>query len=183
MTRSDREALLSVGVLGALLFLCANAVGFSWQTRFDTARELGMRGALLSELEARAAVRNNARLKSGAVAPATAFLAAPTQGLASAQLQAYLQSVADTNHAVLISSGMEQARHEDQADSIRLQATLDANLQSLQALLYQLESRTPYVFVDSLNIQIPGVDAQHVVEDPLLRVTLGLRAVWRRETV
>jgi hypothetical protein len=63
-----------------------------------------------------------------------------------------------------------------------LQATLDADLASLQALLYQLESGTPYVFVDSLNIQIPGTNAQHAVEDPLLRVTLGLRAVWRRET-
>jgi hypothetical protein len=63
-----------------------------------------------------------------------------------------------------------------------LQATLDADLQALQALLYQLESGTPYVFVDSLNIQIPGTNAQRAVEDPLLRVTLGLRAVWRRET-
>jgi len=182
MTRPDRDVLWSIGVLGALLFLCANAVGFSWHARFDAAREFGMRTALLSQLEARAANRNNARLKSGAVAPAAAFLAAPTQGLAGAQLQAYLQSVANTNHAVLISSGVEPAKHEDQPDSIRVQATLDANLQSLQALLYQLESGTPYVFVDSLNIQIPGVNAQHAIEDPLLRVTLGLRAVWRRET-
>jgi general secretion pathway protein M len=182
MTGSDREALLSVGALGALLFVCANVIGFSWQARLDAVREFGVRSALLSQLQARAANRNNARLRSGAVAPAAAFLVAPTQGLAGAQLQAYLQSVANTNHGVLISSGMEPTKHEDQPDSIRVQATLDANLQSLQALLYQLESGTPYVFVDSLNIQIPGVNAQHAVEDPLLRVTLGLRAVWRRET-
>jgi general secretion pathway protein M len=180
MIRPDREALLSVGVLGTLLFVCANAVGFSWQARSDAAREFGTRSALLSQLEAHAANRNNARLKSGA-APAAAFMAAPTQGLAGAQLQAYLQRLADTHHAIIISSGMEPTKHEDQPDSIRLQATLDADLQSLQALLYQLESGTPYVFVDSLNIQIPGVNAQHAVEDPLLRVTLGLRAVWRRE--
>jgi general secretion pathway protein M len=182
MTGADRETLLSVGVVGALLFLCANAVGFSWQARFEAEREFGTRSALLSQLQVRAANRNNARLKSGAIAPAAAFLAAPTQGLAGAQLQAYLQSVANTNHAVLISAGMEPAKYEDQPDSIRVQATLDANLQSLQALLYQLESGTPYVFVDSLNIQMPGVNAQHAIEDPLLRITLGLRAVWRRET-
>jgi general secretion pathway protein M len=181
MTRSDREALLSVAALGALLLACANAVGFSWQARSDAAREFGTRSGLLSQLEAHAANRNNARLKSGA-APAAAFMAAPTQGLAGAQLQAYLQRVADTHHAVIISSGMEPTKREDQPDSIRLEATLDADLQSLQALLYQLESGTPYVFVDSLNIQIPGVNAQRAVEDPLLRVTLGLRAVWRRET-
>jgi hypothetical protein len=180
MTKSDREALLSVTVLGALLFACANAVGFSWQAWSNAAGELETRSALLSQLEAHAANRNKARL-SGAAAPAAAFLAAPTQGLAGAQLQAYLQKLADTHHATLISSGMEATKHEDQPDSIRLQATLDMDLQSLQALLYQLESATPYVFVVSLNIQIPGVSAQHAVEDPLLRVTLGQRAVWRRE--
>jgi general secretion pathway protein M len=181
MTGADRETLLSVGTLGALLFICANAVGFSWQARSDAAREFGARSAQLSQLEAHAAIRNKARLKSGAIAPAAAFIAAPTQGLAGAQMQAYLQRVADAHHAVVISSGLEPTKHEDEPDSIRLQATLDTNLQSLQALLYQLESATPYVFVDSLNIQIPGVNAQQAVEDPLLRVTLGLRAVWRRD--
>lgn len=181
MIGADRETLLSVGALGALLFICANAVGFSWQARSDAAREFGTRSALLSQLEAHAANLNKARLKSHLIAPAAAFMAAPTQGLAGAQLQAYLQRVADAHHAVIISSGLEPTKHEDQPDSIRLQATLDTDVKSLQALLYQLESGTPYVFVDSLNIQIPGVNAQQAVEDPLLRVTLGLRAVWRRE--
>lgn len=182
MTGSDRETLLSVGALGTLLFVCASVVGFSLQARFDAAREFGARSALLAQLEAHAESRNNARLKSGAAAPAAAFVTAPTQGLAGAQLQAYLQRVADNRHAVIISSGMEPNKHEDRPEAIRLQATLDADLQSLQALLYQLESGTPYVFVDSLNIQIPGVNAQHAIEDPLLRVTLGLRAIWRRES-
>jgi general secretion pathway protein M len=181
MIGSDRESLLSVGALGALVFICANAVGFSWQAWSGAAHEFGTRSALLSQLEARAAARADARLKSGAAAPEAAFMAAATQGLAGAQLQAYLQRVADTHHAVVISSGMEPNKHEDQTDTIRLQAILDADLQSLQALLYQLESGTPYVFVDSINIQIPGVNAQHAVEDPLLRVTLGLHAVWHRE--
>jgi general secretion pathway protein M len=183
MIKPDREVLMSFGALGALLIVGASALGFSWQTRIDAAYELDRQNALLSRLQARAAVRNNARLKSGTVAPTAAFLAAATQGLASAQLQAYLQRVADAHHAILISSGMEPTRHEDQPDSIRLQATLDANFQSLQALLYQLESGAPYVFVESLDIKLPGVNAQRAVEDPLLRVTLGLRAVWRREAV
>ena len=41
-------------------------------------------------------------------------------------------------------------------NSIRVQATLDVAQKSLQGLLYQLESRTPYVFVDSLAVQIPS---------------------------
>ena len=54
------------------------------------------------------------------------------------------------------------------------------SLQALQAFLYQLESGTPYVFVEQLAVQLAGTASQRVVEDPLLRVTLGLRANWRR---
>ena len=115
------------------------------------------------------------------MAPAEAFLTASTQGLAGAQLQAYLQQMADTQHATVVSSGIEPTRHEDRRDSIRLQATLVMNLAALQAMLYQLESGTPYVFVDSLNVQLPGDGPQRAVEDPLLRVTFGLRAVWRHD--
>jgi hypothetical protein len=181
MTKPNREVLLSVGALAALLVVCVSVVGLSLQARLAAARELSLRSDLLSRLEARVAVRNKARLKSGAVAPTAAFLAAATPGLAGAQLQAYLQHVADTHHAVLISSAMEATKREDPPDSIRLQAQLDTDLTSLQALLYQLESGTPYVYVESLNIQIPGVSSPRASEDPLLRVTLGLRAVWRRD--
>jgi general secretion pathway protein M len=183
MIKLDREVIISFGALGALLIVCASAVAFSWQAWSGATYEFDRKNALLSQLEARAAARKNALLKSGTVAPTAAFLAAPTQGLAGAQLQAHLQRLADAHHAVLISSGIEPAKHEDQPDSIRLQATLDANVQALQALLYQLESGTPYVFVESLDIKLPGTNAQRAVEDPLLRITLGLRAVWRREAV
>jgi general secretion pathway protein M len=179
MIKPDREALLSVAALGALVIVCASMVGFSLQARFEAAHELDMRRELLSRLEASA--RSDEERGSSRVAPAAAFVTAPTQGLAGAQLQAYLQGVTDTHHAVLISSGVEPAKGEDQPGSIRLQATLEASVQSLRTLLYQLESGTPYVFVESLNIQVAAVNTQRPVEDPLLRITLELRAVWRRE--
>jgi general secretion pathway protein M len=176
MIKADREALISIGALGALLLVCASMVGFSLQAWFGASHELDMQRELLSRLEASAKSEEGRR--SSSVAPATAFVSAPTQGLASAQLQAYLQHVIDANHAALISSGTEPAK----GDSIRLEATFDTNLRSLQALLYQLESGTPYVFVESLDIELPAVNTQRPVEDPLLRITLVLRAVWRRDT-
>ena len=54
------------------------------------------------------------------------------------------------------------------------------NLKALRAFLYQLESGTPYVFVDALTVQPAGAVAGRAVEDPLLRTTLSLRAFWRR---
>jgi len=148
--------------------------------RLHPSQDLLERSQLLSRIEARAKASNDARARSGAIAPAAAFLDAATQGLAGAQLQAHLEQMASVHHAVLISSSIEPAKREDPPDSIRLQATLDLNLPALQTLLYQLESGTPYVFVDSLAVQISGATSQHAAEDPLLRITLGLRAVWRR---
>jgi len=177
----DREQILSVVVLAALLFVCLGLTGLSLQMRSSAAQELAGRHELLSRLEARAKARRDARAQSGA-APAAAFLEAPTQGLAVAQLQTHLAQMADIHHAVLVSSGIEPAKREDPPDSIRLQATLEMSLQALQSFLYQLESGTPYVFVEQLAVQLAGAASQRAVEDPLLRVTLGLRAMWRRGT-
>ncbi len=88
--------------------------------------------------------------------------------------------MAGRQNASLVSSGGETAKRDDAPDTVRIQATLDMNLQSLRALLYELESGTPYVFVDALTIQPVNTTAGQSVEDPQLRATLGLRALWRR---
>jgi general secretion pathway protein M len=81
-----------------------------------------------------------------------------------------------------VSSGGEAAKPDDVPDTIRLQITLDADLKALRAVLYWLESGTPYVFVDALTIQPLGSVSGRAVEDPSLRTTLSLRALWRRST-
>ena len=181
MIKPDREQIVSVGVLAALLLVCLSLMGLSLQMRSNAAQELAERHELVSRLEARAKARSDARARPGS-APAAAFLAAPTEGLAVAQLQAHLAQMADIHRSVLVSSGIEPAKREDPPDSIRLQATLEMSLQALQAFLYQVESGTPYVFVEQLAVQLAGTASQRIVEDPLLRVTLGLRANWRRGT-
>jgi general secretion pathway protein M len=181
MIKLDREQIVAVGVLTALLLVCLSLMGSSLQMRSNSAQELAERHEVLSRLEARAKARSDARARPGS-APAAAFLDATTQGLAVAALQAHLVQMADIHHSVLVSSGVEPVKREDPPDSIRLQATLEMSLQALQAFLYQLESGTPYVFVEQLAVQLAGTASQRVVEDPLLRVTLGLRANWRRGT-
>jgi general secretion pathway protein M len=178
----DREQMLSIGALAALLLACFGLTVFSLQMRANAAQELAERHDVLSRLEVRAKARRQARAQSGATAPAAAFLDAPTQGLAVAQLQAHLAQMADAHHAVLVSSGVEPAKSSDPPDSIRLQATLELSLPAVQAFLYQLESGTPYVLVDQLAVQLAGGASSRAAEDPLLRITLGLRAIRRRGT-
>ena len=177
MPKLVREQLLSVAALALLLMLCVSMSGVLLQARADAAQEAFERREMLTRLEAKLRTVAN---RPAAMAPPAAFLDAPTQGLASAQLQSHLAHLADDQRAGLVSSGGEAARRDDAPDTIRLQATLDMNLQALRALLYQLESGTPYVFVDSLTVQTSGIVAGRAVEDPLLRTTLGLRAFWRR---
>jgi general secretion pathway protein M len=182
MIKLDREQIVAVGVLAMLLLVCLGLMGSSLQMRSNAAQELAERHELASRLEARAKARSDARARP-ASAPAAAFLDAPTQGLAVAALQAHLAQMANMHHSVLVSSGVEPLKREDPPESIRLQATLEMSLQALQAFIYQLESGTPYVFVEQLAVQLASTAAsQRAVEDPLLRVTLGLRANWRRGT-
>ena len=177
MTRLNREQAISVAALVLLLLLCVYVVGLLLQARADAAREASERREMLSRLEAKLQTISN---RPTATAPPTAFLDAATQGLAGAQLQSYLARLASAQNANLVSAGEETVKHDDAPDTIRLQATLDMNLKALRAMLYQLESGTPYVFVDALTIQPVSAGAGRSVEDPLLRTTLSLRAFWQR---
>jgi general secretion pathway protein M len=176
----DREQTISIGVLSLLLLACACAVELSFQVRSEAAQEFTERQEMLSRLEAMS--RRAAPGGPAGAAPPVAFLDAPSQGLAGAQLQSYLAEVAGARQGALISSGLEQAKREDPTDTIRLQATLDASWNALQAMLYQLESGTPYVIVEALAVQPTGAVTGRPIEDPLLRCTLSLRAFWRRGT-
>lgn len=177
MPRLDREQAISAAALALLLLLCVYGVGLLLGVRSDAVREAYERREMLTRLEAKLQTISK---RPTAAAPGAAFLDAATQGLASAQLQAYLAQLASDQNASLVSSGGEAAKRDDAPDTIRLQATLDMNVKGLRAVLYQLESGTPYVFVDALTIQSAGATAGRAVEDPLLRTTLSLRAFWRR---
>jgi|SRR4051812_38880313 len=179
MRAIDREQSISLAVFALLLLACISTVGVLFETRSVALHELSERRDLLARLEAR--LRSGAG-RPAALAPTAAFIEAPTQGLASAALQAHLAQLADAQHAGLVLSGEEAAKREDAPDAIRLQATLDMSLKALRALLYRLESGTPYVFVDALTVQPASVAAGRASEDPLLRATLSYRAFWRRGT-
>src|SRR2546430_7843435 len=97
----NREQTISLSALALLLVLCAGLVQYAMQARADAARELAERQETVTQLEARA--RANGPGRSIGAAPATAFLDAPTQGLAGAQLQAHVAQAAGAQQAALVS--------------------------------------------------------------------------------
>jgi len=177
----NREQVISLGALCLLFLACAFTVGSSLQAWSDAAHELAERQDVFSQLQARLRSGPDGRARA-AVAPAAAFLEASTTGLAAAQLQAHLSQLVASQNAVLISYGAEPAHREDSPDLLRVQVTLDVGQKALQGLLYQLESRAPYVFVDAMTVQPPSATALRTAQEPTLWLTLGLRAFWRRGT-
>jgi general secretion pathway protein M len=177
----DREQKIAVGALIALLIICLSSLVLSFQARSDVVQELSQRRDVLSRLQARAGPRTTQGTSAKpTAAPGQAFLDAATPGLAGADLQAYVARLAD-QHAVLVSFGTQSSAGEDSADAVRIEASMDISLRELQVMLYQLEAGIPYVFVESMTIRASDTAAGVGAEDAPLRVTLGLRALWRRK--
>lgn len=174
-----REQWVAAGALVLLLLGCLLAASYALEMRSSAADELAERRQLLSRLASASSAGAAAGRQASAVAPPAAFIDAPTQGQAGAQLQSHLARLALEQQATVASSGVEPAAQEA-PDTIRVQATLAISLDALQTLLHRLETGTPYLVVDSLSIQPSGAVARQADGAAPLRVTLILRGLWRR---
>jgi general secretion pathway protein M len=178
MATISRADARDLAVLGAVLVACLLAILVPYQMRessLDELADLEAASARLHKVSASGRMQNQA---STAEAPAGAFLDAPTLGLAGSQLQTYVTGLVREQNAQLVSVGITPPARDDPPDTIRLEASVNLSLQALQTVLYRLEGGTPYVFVESIAIRPSS--AQRDVDDPLLRVTLNLRALLRR---
>jgi general secretion pathway protein M len=174
-----REQLAGLGALVALLLGCVLIIGYSVSLRSEAAEELAERRELLSRL-ARAPARRDASAAAQIVeAPPSAYIEAPTHGQAGAQLQSYFARIATEQSATVGLSGVEALTREA-PDEVLVQATLEISLGALQALLYQLETGTPYVTVGSLSVRPSSPAMQRTMPEGPLRVSLTLRGLWRR---
>jgi hypothetical protein len=175
-----RERLAAVGALVLVLSGCVLTLGYSLAARSDAIEELGQRREVLARFAhgaAGAGASGQARIGR---APSTAFIEAPTQGQAGAQLQSYFSRLALAQNATIASSGVE-APTQEAPDAIRVQANLEIAPDALQALIYRLEAGTPYLTVDTLAVQPSSAASRSGAADAPLRVNLLLRGLWRRE--
>lgn len=182
MPKLDREKSIAIAAFFFLLLACFIAPVLSLTARSDAVQELADEQDMLARLEA-AHQRSDGKANVSealAAAPDTAFLNAPTSGLASAQLEAYLAQLALAQQASVTSSGVQHAEHSDAPEIVRIQATLDIRYDALQTLLYRLETGTPYVFVDSMTLQPPSTVSQRDTHGAAMKVILNLRALWHQ---
>jgi general secretion pathway protein M len=174
-----REQAIALGALGAFVVICVGLMTWSLEARSAAAQDLADRQDVLARLETGARAKRDAHGPLvQAKAPAAAFVNAPTLGLASAALEAHVTQLAG-HHATLVSFAVQSNTATDRSDAIRIEASMDISQRALQPLLYELESGTPYVFIESMTLRPAAASAQSSAPDPLLRATLGLRALWR----
>lgn len=85
--------------------------------------------------------------------PLTPFLLpGSNSALAAAALQRHLQKLAAEHEARIVSVRVQPAVPDGPLQKISVQARLQADSRGLRNLLHALESGTPFVFIDTLNI-------------------------------
>lgn len=177
--RMGRERGLALGALCLFVLVCVSLVAWSLEVRFDAAEELADQQDTITRLTASARAKGGPGAAGASEkAPARAFLDAPTPGLAGAALEAHVARLAG-QHATLVSFAVQSPAGADASDAVRVEANMEISLRALQELLYDLESGTPYVFVESMTVRAATAPPSSNQDAPM-RVTVGLRALWHR---
>jgi len=86
------------------------------------------------------------------------FLKGGTAALAGAELQDVVRGVIETNNGKLLSSQLLAHKDDNGYRQVNATITMMANIQSLRQVLYAMETREPYLFLDNLTIrsQVPS---------------------------
>jgi hypothetical protein len=109
------------------------------------------------------------------------FLPGATPTLAANALQRRIVATAEETGVVLRTIGVETAPGTDPGElpRVTLQASAAARIGALQALLYRIETESPFVLVDEVTIRAPQGDTAG--RDPELDVELRLIGYLRRK--
>lgn len=111
-------------------------------------------------------------LEEGAV-----FITAEKPSLGAADLQKKVETILQELGGDLLSSEIEESETKGPAAILKLIVDCELPQSLLQSFLYQLESGTPFIFVNQITIQKRMEDS--APQDPKLKISLHLSAMWR----
>ena len=78
-----------------------------------------------------------------------------TSALAAAAMQSDVKAIVERNGGEIRSARIVPAIMTDRFERVSVHYDLAISMSALQTLLYQIESHTPYLFVDALDIRMP----------------------------
>jgi general secretion pathway protein M len=168
-----RRVLSALGVVAvvALALVGAASTALSLRDARAEVAALGEQDAALQSRESRLTPR------LGRDAAATPFFEARTVTQAGAALQTHLEAAVAAAHGRLISSKVEVAPRDDER-RLDLSAELTIAEPDMQALLFDLETGRPYLFVDSIEARATEPIGDNV--GGAMHVALSVSGQWSR---
>lgn len=88
-----------------------------------------------------------------------AYLSGDNDALAAAQLQARVRQVIDTHGATLTSTQILDASDVEGFRKLAVSVRMSAQIEALQRILYDLETGSPVLFIDTLDVVSPPTSA------------------------
>ena len=107
----------------------------------------------------------------------TVFITADKPSLGAADLQKKVETILQDVGGDLLSSEIEENETKGPAVVLKLIVDCEISQSVLQNFLYQLESGTPFIFVNQVTIQKRMDDT--APQDPKLKLSLHLSAIWK----
>jgi hypothetical protein len=143
------------------------------QSQFDT------KSSILDNLKGIALP--NVSGKGESAATRLAVISAPTETVAASELQKnILTSLEETGGSVR--SIQAEATADAIGDGLRrlnAQTTFDSSMDSLQKILFELETALPFIFINSIVVQPAPTSAPGAKPWETLRVTLVASSYWK----
>jgi general secretion pathway protein M len=123
-----------------------------------------------------------ARLKERQ-ASTVGFMQSSNPSLAAAELQNRIKSSVEAAHGELRSTQILPARDEGVFRRISIRGQIAVNTAALQRVFYDLESASPFLFLDNVEIRSrPARRSSAPEDDPILEVRFDLYGYLRRTT-
>jgi general secretion pathway protein M len=172
-----RQRRTSVALYAAIAFLV-----LFWAAMFSS-----INGSLQAEIEAKSQLlegmqRRGGSEEGGAGAAQFAVISAPTETVAASTLQQYLLDRLEQAGGTVQRVQAETGRDAKAGGVRRVTAEIvfDASSDALQHLLFDLETGTPFVFVDTLSAQPASASgtAKIGISPEVLRSSLAVSSYW-----
>jgi hypothetical protein len=166
-----------VGLLLLTIFL---GVSFLF-TNHDLQSEFETKSRMLETLtlQARPAVPGDANFAQATTE--SAVITGLTETVAASELQrSILTALQDAGGSVhSIQAEVTTDKVGDGLRRLNAQTTFDSSLISLQKALFELETKIPFVFVESIAVQPAPISGAGATSELLLRVTIVASSYWK----
>jgi hypothetical protein len=176
---STRRRIVSLLVLALMIVAPLGWAAWASYAAVVTAGNNAVQAQTLAGLRDRLARLGGAQTGEPIVDPESVFLPGETPAIAGAALQKLVaDGIGAAGGRVVQSEFTQTEGAADDPGRVDLRVSFDAEIVSLQKILFELETRLPILIVRGLTVQSAGADQVPETESPPLRVIMVVGGYW-----